>query len=164
LYCRGPIEAFHPQKDYRRLRRSLQEEKVGEVVIERHHRTAVAFGRSKDFLVSCRAEAEVSDVMDIPSGRSPVGSGAARQSRVEQESDHAAVRSMAMTRPSTVAAAFGPKESTVEDALARAIEGAVSAGRWDIVAQPAKELEARRLAAPGVMLLADERAKRTPRR
>ncbi len=60
--------------------------------------------------------------------------------------------------------AFGPKESTVEDALARAIEGAVSAGRWDIVAQLAKELEARRLAAAGVMLLADERAKRTPRR
>jgi hypothetical protein len=51
--------------------------------------------------------------------------------------------------------AFGPKESTVEDALARAIEGAVSAGRWDIVAQLAKELEARRLAAAGVMRLAD---------
>jgi hypothetical protein len=58
--------------------------------------------------------------------------------------------------------AFGPKESTVEDALARAIEGAVSAGRWDVVAQLAKELEARRLAATGVMLLADERAKRAP--
>jgi hypothetical protein len=58
--------------------------------------------------------------------------------------------------------AFGPKESTVEDALARAIEGAVSAGRWDIVAQLAKELEARRLAAAGVMLLANERAKRAP--
>jgi hypothetical protein len=60
--------------------------------------------------------------------------------------------------------AFGPKESTVEDALARAIEGAVSAGRWDIVAQVAKELEARRLAAAGVMRLADERAKRAPPR
>jgi hypothetical protein len=34
---------------------------------------------------------------------------------------------------------------TVEDALARAIEGAVVAGRWDVVAQLAKELEARRL-------------------
>jgi len=58
--------------------------------------------------------------------------------------------------------AFGPKKSTVEDALARAIERAVSAGRWDVVAQLAKELEARRLAASGVMLLADERAKRAP--
>jgi hypothetical protein len=58
--------------------------------------------------------------------------------------------------------AFGPKKSTVEDALARAIEGAVSAGRWDLVVQLAKELEARRLAASGVKLLADERAKRAP--
>jgi hypothetical protein len=60
--------------------------------------------------------------------------------------------------------AFGPKESTVEDALARAIEGAVSAGRWDVVAQLAKELEARRLAAVGVMHLTDERANSAPPR
>jgi hypothetical protein len=58
--------------------------------------------------------------------------------------------------------AFGPKTSHVEDALARAIEGAVSAGRWDVVAQLAKELEARRLTAAGVRLVADERAKRAP--
>jgi hypothetical protein len=50
----------------------------------------------------------------------------------------------------------------VENVLARAIEVAVSAGRWDVVAQLAEELEARRLAASGVMLLADERAKRAP--
>jgi hypothetical protein len=37
--------------------------------------------------------------------------------------------------------------TTVEDALARAIAGAVAAGRWDVVAQLARELEARRLAA-----------------
>ena len=55
--------------------------------------------------------------------------------------------------------AFGPEKSHVENALARAIEGAVSAGRWDVVAQLAKELEARRLAAAGVMLVADERKK-----
>ncbi len=42
---------------------------------------------------------------------------------------------------------IGQKKWTVEDALARAIEGAVSAERWDVVAQLAKELEARRLAA-----------------
>jgi hypothetical protein len=58
--------------------------------------------------------------------------------------------------------AFGPKQLTVEDALARAIEGAVSAERWDVVAQLAKELEARRLAASGVMHLTDERANRAP--
>jgi hypothetical protein len=60
--------------------------------------------------------------------------------------------------------AFGPNKSTVEDALAKAIERAVSEGRWDVVAQLAKELEARRLAASSVMLLADERAKRAPPR
>jgi hypothetical protein len=49
--------------------------------------------------------------------------------------------------------AFGPKESTVEGALARAIEGAVSAGRWDVVAQLAKELEARRLEAQAVIAI-----------
>jgi hypothetical protein len=47
--------------------------------------------------------------------------------------------------------AFGPPKtegsSTVEDALARAIEGAVAAGRWDVVAQLARELEVRRLSA-----------------
>ena len=36
--------------------------------------------------------------------------------------------------------AFGPTKSTaagtIEDALARGIEGAVTAGRWDVVAQP----------------------------
>jgi hypothetical protein len=60
--------------------------------------------------------------------------------------------------------AFGPEELTVEDVLARAIEGAVSAGRWDVVALLAKEIEARRLAAAGGLLLPDERAKKAPPR
>ena len=60
--------------------------------------------------------------------------------------------------------AFGPNESTVEDALARAIEGAVSAERWDVVVLLAKELEARRLAAVGVMNMTDEQANRAPPR
>jgi hypothetical protein len=34
----------------------------------------------------------------------------------------------------------------VEQALAGALEGAAAAGRWDVVAQLARELEARRLA------------------
>ena len=33
----------------------------------------------------------------------------------------------------------------VEAALAKALEGATAAGRWDVVAQLARELEARRL-------------------
>jgi len=37
----------------------------------------------------------------------------------------------------------------VESALAKAIEGATSAGRWDIVAQLARELEARRVTRMG---------------
>jgi hypothetical protein len=36
---------------------------------------------------------------------------------------------------------------SVEDALARAIAQAALVGRWDVVAQLARELEARRLAA-----------------
>jgi hypothetical protein len=34
----------------------------------------------------------------------------------------------------------------VEAALAKALEGAAAAGRWDVVSQLARELEARRLA------------------
>jgi hypothetical protein len=37
----------------------------------------------------------------------------------------------------------------VESALAKALEGATAAGRWDIVAQLAKELDARRTARMG---------------
>jgi len=57
--------------------------------------------------------------------------------------------------------AFGPKKTgdigTVEDALARAIAQASAVGRWDIVAQLARELEARRLSAAGVRSLVDKR-------
>jgi integrase len=56
--------------------------------------------------------------------------------------------------------AFGPSNSSLEDALARAIESAANAARWDIVAQLAKELEARRLAASGAIDLEVERARR----
>jgi hypothetical protein len=45
--------------------------------------------------------------------------------------------------------------------LARAIEGAVAAGRWDVVVQVARELEARRLAALGnVVALEPSKARR----
>ena len=48
-------------------------------------------------------------------------------------------------------AATGPNElgatATVEDRLAIALERAATVGQWDVVAQLARELEARRLAA-----------------
>jgi hypothetical protein len=50
---------------------------------------------------------------------------------------------------------------SVEDALARAIAQASVVGRWDIVAQLARELEARRLSAEGVRSLVDKRGRRS---
>jgi hypothetical protein len=58
--------------------------------------------------------------------------------------------------------AFGPTDleaPTVENALAGALARASAAGRWDIVAQLARELEARRLSAAGVRSLLDERSR-----
>jgi len=49
----------------------------------------------------------------------------------------------------------------IEAALADALAGATEAGRWDVVAQLARELEARRLARAGnVVVLRGDRAKR----
>ncbi len=55
------------------------------------------------------------------------------------------------------------EEDAVESALAKALEGATAVGRWDVVSQLARELEARRLATSGAIDLAGERAKRRPR-
>jgi hypothetical protein len=62
--------------------------------------------------------------------------------------------------------AFGPPDleaPTVEDALAGALARASAAGRWDIVAQLARELEARRLRATGAGSLVDELGRRLSR-
>ena len=48
----------------------------------------------------------------------------------------------------------------LEDALAASIARASDAGRWDIVAQLAWELEARRLAASGIVTLNEARRAR----
>ena len=48
----------------------------------------------------------------------------------------------------------------VEAALARALTDASSAGRWDVVAQLGRELEARRLAGSNVVPLPKERGVR----
>ncbi len=51
----------------------------------------------------------------------------------------------------------------VEAALARALDRASEASRFDVVAQLAKELESRRLArTPNVVRLDDQRAKQEP--
>jgi len=59
--------------------------------------------------------------------------------------------------------ANGPNESTprgsVEDMLAATLARAAEAGRWDIVAQLARELEARRLAGAGIAQLDATRGK-----
>jgi hypothetical protein len=56
--------------------------------------------------------------------------------------------------------AIGPTGDIVEAALARALEAAAGAGRFDVVAQLARELEARRLGTgPPVVSL----PKRRPR-
>jgi hypothetical protein len=51
-------------------------------------------------------------------------------------------------------------DATVEDRLATALERAAQVGRWDIVAQLARELEARRLAAQGVVAMNDRHRRR----
>jgi hypothetical protein len=66
--------------------------------------------------------------------------------------------------------AFGPEEiqspigvgSPVEDMLARAIERASAAGRWDVVAQLARELEARRLRSADIADLRVRRERKMP--
>jgi len=56
----------------------------------------------------------------------------------------------------------GVNVDSVEGALARAVEGATSAGRFDVVAQLCRELEARRLARAGnVVQLESKRGRRS---
>lgn len=82
--------------------------------------------------------------------------GIEARENVELAANHVDSRQLDPTRVDVSArsvVAFGPPaeytHSTVESALARAIEGAVAAGRWDVVMQLARELEARRLVAVG---------------
>ena len=82
--------------------------------------------------------------------------GIEARENVELAANHVDSRQLDPTRVDVSArsvVAFGPMaeytHSTVENALARALEGAVAAGRWDVVMQLARELEARRVAAVG---------------
>ena len=51
----------------------------------------------------------------------------------------------------------------VEEALAKGLEGATAAGRWDVVASLAAELEARRLARAGSVVVSFDPNKRRSR-
>jgi len=48
--------------------------------------------------------------------------------------------------------------ASIESALAHALSKATDAGRWDVVAQLARELEARRLEGSNVVTLTNKRA------
>ena len=63
-------------------------------------------------------------------------------------------------RPLAVSATAAPCVDHVDAALAKALSEAATAGRFDVVALLAKELEARRLARANVVTLDDARAKR----
>jgi hypothetical protein len=60
--------------------------------------------------------------------------------------------------PTTAVQSTG-SEDAVEGALAEALKGATAAGKWDVVAKLAGELEARRRARAEVPSLAERRAK-----
>lgn len=57
-----------------------------------------------------------------------------------------------------------PEGDPVEAALAKALEGATEAKRWDVVAQLAGELEARRRVRSNVRALGEERDRRRLRK
>ena len=67
-----------------------------------------------------------------------------------------------MGQPTLNSAPPAGAEADVEKALAEALTAAVAAGRFDVVAQLAKELEARRLDRPGNVVSIDT-AKRSGR-
>jgi hypothetical protein len=89
------------------------------------------------------------------------GGGAGNRTRKNVKLARIRARSRAQTEATRVdvsprlPVAFGPDylESAriVEEALASAIEGAAKAGRWDVVAQLASELEAHRIATSGTV-------------
>jgi hypothetical protein len=66
-------------------------------------------------------------------------------------------RELVVIGPNKMRSAAGPL--TVEDALALALERASAAQEWAVVAQLARELQARRVSAAGVRSLLDERGR-----
>lgn len=70
-------------------------------------------------------------------------------------------RAVDRAEQSSASADSSASTDALENALAVALERASAAGRWDVVAQLARELEARRLAgSPSVVVLEGARAKR----
>ena len=93
----------------------------------------------------------------------PVGNPAERLAVAETSPDtgSARLRSSAIVG-ADVRSASDPElaADAVEAALAAALQAATVAGKWDVVAQLARELEARRTARGGVVDLAVERKRR----
>ncbi len=75
-----------------------------------------------------------------------------------------ATRGNAVAQPEAPVAAVSATAETIEGALALALVKATEAGRWDVVAQLARELEARRLEGSNVVGLEAGRAKKGGRR
>lgn len=96
-------------------------------------------------------------------GASGAASGIAERSR--SSAGFPIFKSRLPDNPSAELRQRGPQGGplTVEDALAGALAEASAAGRWDVVAQLARELEARRLAPAGNVVALDVAGSRRPR-
>jgi hypothetical protein len=80
----------------------------------------------------------------------------------EKTSPDVETSSTEIVPPEMVAGQSRGNEDPLEAALAKAIEGAAAAGRFDVVAQIAKELEARRLATMGNVVKLDRKRRGSP--
>jgi hypothetical protein len=89
----------------------------------------------------------------LPSERGGVGSRAFVADRRLNDTDHA-------TRDDTKQREVSASGDVVEAALAKALGEASAAGRFDVVALLASELQARRLARDGVVVLGAQRRQR----
>ena len=100
-----PIEAFDSDEDHGGSGRAIEKQKVCKVMIERHDGPPLARRRDEDLGVRCRRQPNVGNMSHVPAEQPEVRRRAPWQACVEQQRCHAAVRSRAMTRPSTDAAA-----------------------------------------------------------
>jgi integrase len=108
------------------------------------------------------SHAQVRATIASPAGFEPGKAQATAAEAGESKAPEVAVPATASNDPtiSTRKHETGSEPDPVEAALAAALEGATRAGQWSVVAQLARELEARRQARAGVVDLARERAKR----
>jgi len=95
--------------------------------------------------------------------KKPGGIAVHSHTSVAERSEKPAASAQTVVDADTVGPGVGPADP-VEAALAHALTKAAEAGRFDVVAQLARELEARRLAQePNVVALTVSRGTRAPR-